>query len=81
MSKYVLDKYAIICKFKYAFICIKYAKNMQKYAVTAYVFLLCNHMHLYAKNMQIYVKYVSMKYICKICTPHFADGDRRTLRN
>ena len=47
--------------------------NMQKYAVTPLVFILCIHMHLYSQNMEIYAKYVSMKFICKICTPHFAD--------
>ena len=30
-------------------------------------------MHLMQKNMQIYVKYVSIKFICKIRTPYFAD--------
>ena len=53
----------------------KICKNMQKYAVTSEVFLLCIHLLLYARNMQIYVKYLSMKFICKICTPHFADGE------
>ena len=45
------------------------------------MFLLCIHMHLYAQNMQIYVKYVIMKFICKICTPHFADAIPGLLPN
>ena len=36
----------------------KICTNMQKYAVTPYVFLLCIYMHVYAQNMQ---------KICKRC--------------
>ena len=30
-------------------------------------------MQKYAKNMQLYARYANMIFICKICTPHFAD--------
>ena len=30
-------------------------------------------LHIYAKICKKYAKYVSMKFICIICTPHFAD--------
>ena len=30
-------------------------------------------MQKYAKNMHVYAKYVSMKFMCIICTSHFAD--------
>ena len=51
------DKYAFLCKFKYAKICTKYAKTSsdpigsQEYFFYAFI---CIHMHLYAK-------------ICTIC--------------
>ena len=31
------------------------------------------YMQKYAKNMHVYAKYVSMKFICILCTSHFAD--------
>ena len=34
-------------------------------------------MQKYAKNMHEHAKYVRMKFICIICTSHFADGPRR----
>ena len=59
----------------------KCAKTMQK---------LCTNMHKYArprniekhakyvqkmcKNMQTYAKYAIEDFICRICTPHFADA-------
>ena len=30
-------------------------------------------LHIYAKICKKYAKYVSMKFICIICTPHFPD--------
>ena len=30
-------------------------------------------LHIYAKICKKYAKYASMKFICIICTPHFAD--------
>ena len=79
-AKYAQMKYAI-----YMFYMLVYTKNMQnhKYALYSYI-----HMHIYAKNMQKYAKlnmqkyaknmhkyakYVSMKFICILCTSHFAD--------
>ena len=58
MQKYAKKKYAEICK-KYANICICPMSLPQ--------------LHIYAKICKKYAKYVSMKFICIICTPHFAD--------
>ena len=59
-------EYAEICKKKNAEICIKYAN-----------ICICPmslpQLHIYAKICKKYAKYVSMKFICIICTPHFAD--------
>ena len=52
------NKYAEICK-KYANICICPMSLPQ--------------LHIYAKICKKYAKYVSMKFICIICTLHFAD--------
>ena len=52
----------------------KYAIYMQKYVTNPLVWTLSENMQKYAQYMQLYAKYVDMKYICKICTPHFADG-------
>ena len=37
-------------------------------------------LHIYAKICKKYAKYVSMKFICIICTPHFADGDESAFK-
>ena len=58
---------------KYAEICIKYAN-----------ICICPmslpQLHIYAKIFKKYAKYVSMKFICIICTPHFADASLLVLR-
>ena len=59
-------EYAEICKKKYAQICKKYA-NICICPVSL------PQLHIYAKICKKYAKYVSMKFICIICTPHFAD--------
>ena len=58
MQKYA-KKNAEICK-KYANICIRPMSLPQ--------------MHIYAKICKKYAKYVGMKFICIICTSHFADA-------
>ena len=52
----------------------KYAQNMQLICSAPWLCLLCENMQKYAKNMQLYARYANMIFICKICTPHFADG-------
>ena len=52
----------------------KYAKNMQLICSAPWLCLLCENMQKYAKNMQLYARYANMIFICKICTPHFADA-------
>ena len=37
-------------------------------------------LHIYAKICKKYAKYASMKFICIICTPHFADDEQRPSR-
>ena len=67
-------KYAL-----YAKICIsmnmqKYAKKIcKKYANICICPMSLPQLHIYAKICKKYAKYVSMKFICIICTPHFAD--------
>ena len=61
-------EYAEICKKKYAEICKKYA-NICICPVSL------PQLHIYAKICKKYAKYASMKFICIICTPHFADVD------
>ena len=59
-------EYAEICKKKYAEIC-------KKYANICICPMSLPQLHIYAKICKKYAKYVSMKFICIICTPHFAD--------
>ena len=50
-------------------ICKKYASNMQRPMIMPPMWKygkIC-------KNMQLYARYANMIFICKICTPHFAD--------
>ena len=63
MQKYAKKIYAEIC-IKYANICICPMSLPQ--------------LHIYAKICKKYAKYVSMKFIYIICTPHFADVSRVT---
>ena len=65
-------EYAEICKKKYAEIC-------KKYANICICPMSLPQLHIYAKICKKYAKYVSMKFICIICTPHFADGARSPL--
>ena len=60
-------EYAEICKKKYAEIC-------KKYANICICPMSLPQLHIYAKICKKYAKYASMKFICIICTPHFADG-------
>ena len=64
-------EYAEICKKKYAEICKKYA-NICMCPMSL------PQLHIYAKICKKYAKYASMKFICIICTPHFADGTVHT---
>ena len=59
-------EYAEICKKKYAEIC-------KKYANICICPMSLPQLHIYAKICKKYAKYASMKFICIICTPHFAD--------
>ena len=59
-------EYAEICKKKYAEIC-------KKYANICICPMSLPQLHIYAKICKKYAKYVSMKFICIICTSHFAD--------
>ena len=75
-------KYAL-----YAKICIsmnmqKYAKKnaeiCKKYANICICPMSLPQLHIYAKICKKYAKYASMKFICIICTPHFADAQEAT---
>jgi hypothetical protein len=61
-----------ICK-KYA----KYASNMQVLMILPYIALACNIQNM-QKNMHDMQSIQTSFSICRICTAHFADGDRMT---
>ncbi len=56
-----------ICK-EYA----KYAKKYAKYVISKNI----SSLYKICKICNEYAKYVSQNLICRICTPHFADGAR-----
>ena len=58
---------------KYAQKYAQYAKRMQIYANICICPMSLPQLHIYAKICKKYAKYASMKFICIICTPHFAD--------
>ena len=51
----------------------KNAEICKKYANICICPMSLPQLHIYAKICKKYAKYVSMKFICIICTPHFAD--------
>jgi predicted component of viral defense system (DUF524 family) len=75
MHKYAVRKYAKICK-NMQKICMKYAINMQKYALHQ----ISVQLYKYARNMQKicnYMQYMSSRNLyaeyAEICIPHYAD--------
>ena len=73
MQIYALRK---ICKNMQLKICINMHKICNKYAVPhnyASYEKICKNM----QKMQLYARYANMIFICKICTPHLADGGGR----
>jgi hypothetical protein len=77
-AKYAV-KYAIQYAKKYAKkYVIKYAEYVIKYAkyVISIEYDMCSQKYAkYAIKYAEYAKYVILKKICRICTPHFADAD------
>jgi hypothetical protein len=60
---------------KYAEYVIKYAK----YVISIENDMYCQKYAKYAIKYEEYAKYVILKKICRICTPHFADANLRLV--